>query len=90
MDIDFTPRGVAKFVVNGAVKFKAAKITEHAITDYTRFEEDDFVVEITSGLVGGYIGHKLKPVTDWAVDKTADFVVTTRAKFTKKDKPDTE
>lgn len=75
-----TPRSVAKTVVNAAVSFTGAKIYTNTITDYTRFEKDDNVVQFSSGLVGWYVGHKLSPLTDAAVDKTADFIATKRAK----------
>lgn len=71
---EFTARNAAKFVVTAIVKKKASDITEDIIADYTRFEEDDMVVEITGTLVGWYIGDKVKPVTDKMVDKTADFI----------------
>jgi|tagenome__1003787_1003787.scaffolds.fasta_scaffold20840676_2 hypothetical protein len=70
----FTPRTVAKFVLKSIVAGKTAQLTEHLITDYTRFDEDDMIVDITGGVVGWYVSDKLKPVTDAIVDKTADFV----------------
>jgi hypothetical protein len=74
----FTPRNAAKFVAKTLVATRAAKLTETAITDYTRFEEDDTVVNITSSLVGWYVADKLKPVTDRVVDKAADKIVAFR------------
>lgn len=76
----FTARNVAKFVVKAAVHSKVAQLTEDAIIDYTRFEEDDKIVDISSHVVGWYVSDKLKPVTDRMVDKTADFIVAKRAK----------
>jgi hypothetical protein len=70
----FTPRNAAKFVVTSIIKVKTAQKTEEIITDYTHFEEDDMVVDIAGGLVGWWLGDKLKPYTDKMVDKTADFV----------------
>lgn len=86
----FTPRNAAKFVVTSIIKVKAAQKTEDLITDYTQFEEDDLVVDITGGLVGWWVGDKLKPYTDKMVDKTADFIVAKREqmKDRKKDTPE--
>jgi hypothetical protein len=76
----FTVRNATKFVVTAVIKAKAANVTEEIITDYTRFEEDDMVVDITGSLVGWYIGDKVKPITDKMVDKTADKIVAVREK----------
>lgn len=82
----FTPRNVAKFVLKAVVAGKTAQLTEQAITNYTQFEEDDMIVDITGGVVGWYVSDKLKPVTDAIVDKTADFVTARKeAKKAKKD-----
>lgn len=84
----FTPRNVAKFVVKLAVAGRVAQFTENTITDYTRFEDDDFIVEASSHLVGWLVSDKLKPYTDKMVDKTADFIVEKRAnRAAKKDTP---
>ena len=61
-------------------------LTRKAI-DYTRFEEDDIVTKIAPKVVGWYVSDKLKPVTDKAVDKAADFVNARReARAAKKNK----
>jgi hypothetical protein len=78
MDIEFTPRNVAKYVVKATVYLKTTQLAEDAITDYTRFEEDDIVTSIGSKCIGWYVSDKLKPVTDKMVDKTADFIVAKR------------
>lgn len=75
----FTPRNVAKFVVTTGIKFYVAGATHNAIIDYTRFEEDDKIVDIASAVIGWGVADKLKPVTDKIVDKTADKVVEVRA-----------
>lgn len=75
----FTARNVAKFVIKTAVSMKTAQLTEEAITDHTKFEEDDIIVHIGGGLVGWYVADKLKPITDSVVDKTADKIVALRA-----------
>jgi hypothetical protein len=86
MDIDFTPRNVAKYVAKSIVYLKVTQITEDAITDYTRFEEDDLVVRIVPKVVAWAVSDKLKPVTDKVVDKTADYIVAKReARASKKD-----
>lgn len=74
MDIEFTPRNVVKYVVKTAVYLQVTKLTENALIDYTRFEEDDIVTRIVPKVVGWAVSDKLKPVTDTVVDKTADFV----------------
>lgn len=87
----FTPRNVAKFVVRLTIQSKVAKVAEDAITEHSRFEEDDLMVEIPAQLLGWYVSGKLKPLTDKMVDKTADFVVAKReARRTKKDNTETE
>jgi hypothetical protein len=80
----FTPRNAAKYVVQAVVASKASKLAEGAITDYTRFEEDDTVVNISGHLVGWYVSGKLKPITDSMVDKTADYIVAKRAEMKSK------
>jgi hypothetical protein len=77
---DFTPRNVAKFVVKAIVAGRAAQLAEDAITDYTRFEEDDMIVDISTSVIGWYVSDKLKPYTDKMVDKTADFIAAKRGK----------
>ena len=71
----FTPRNVAKFVAQAIVAGKTSQLTEKAITDHTRFEDDDMIVDISGTLVGWYVSQKLKPITDGMVDKTADKLV---------------
>jgi hypothetical protein len=86
--MEFTARNAAKFVVTAVIKTKTAQKTEELITDYTRFEEDDMIVDITGGLVGWWVGDKLKPYSDAMVDKTADFIVAKREQMKhKKDTP---
>lgn len=75
---DFTFRNATKFVVKTLVASHVAQFTETAITDHTRFDEDDHVTNIGSSLVGWYVADKLKPVTDAIVDKTADKVTAFR------------
>lgn len=88
MSLDFTPRNVAKYVAQAIVAGKTAQLTEDAIVDHTRFEEDDMIVDISSHLVGWFVASKLKPVTDRAVDVTADFIAAKREEYkAKKDTP---
>lgn len=75
MDIEFTPRNVAKYVAKTIVYLKVTQISENAMIDYTRFEKDDLVVKIAPKVVAWYVSDKLKPVTDKMVDKSADFIV---------------
>lgn len=81
---EFTLRNAVKYVAKAVIHKKTADFVENVITDYTRFEEDDNIVDISSFLAGWYVSSKLKPVTDKMVDKTADFVVAKRAEFAAK------
>lgn len=84
----FTPRNVAKYVAKTLIAAKAAQLTEDAITNHTRFDDDDKIVNIGSGLVGWYVSDKLKPYSDKMVDKAADKIVELRAnRAAKKDTP---
>jgi hypothetical protein len=89
---DFTLRNVAKYAVTAVIHGTVAKHTETAITDHTRFEEDDMIVDIAAHVTGWCVSHKLKPHTDKIVDKTADFVVKKREarKAKKQEKTPTE
>ena len=78
MNMPFTPRNVVKYVVKTAVYLKATSLLEDAMVDYTRFEEDDIIVKIAPKVAAWYISDKLQPVTDKAVDLTADFIVDQR------------
>lgn len=78
MSPEFTARNVMKYVATAAIHSAVAQQTENAITDHTRFEEDDIVVKIGSHVSGWYVSHKLRPVTDKMVDKTADFIAAKR------------
>lgn len=75
----FTARNAAKFVLKAVVASKTKQVSEDIITDYTRFEEDDTVVNISGTLIGWYVSEKLQPVTDKMVDKTADYIAKKRA-----------
>lgn len=77
-NLPFTARNVAKFVAKSLVAAKTTQLTAEAIADHTEYETDDTIVEIGSGVVGWYAAHKLSPVTDAIVDKTADFVTAKR------------
>lgn len=90
MSDKFTARNVAKFVLKSIVAGKTAKVTENAITDYTSFDEDDMVVDISGMVVGWYVSEKLKPVTDAIVDKTADYFVAKKADKQAKKAAETE
>jgi hypothetical protein len=87
---EFAPRNIAKGVVKSIVAIKTSQFAKNQITDYTRFEEDDMIVKISTGIIGGYVASRLSPVTDYAVDKTADFVVAKwhAHKDKKNDKPE--
>lgn len=87
MDIEFTPRNVVKYVVKAAVYARVTSLAEDAITDYTRFEEDDFVTKTGSRVIGWFVSDRAKPYTDKMVDKTADYIVAKReARNAKKNK----
>jgi hypothetical protein len=78
---DFTARNVAKFIAKAIVLSKTSDLAEDVITDHTRFEEDDLVVDIGSKCIGWYVSNKLEPVTDAIVDKTVDFIILQRVKY---------
>jgi hypothetical protein len=88
---NLTPRSVAKYVVEGYVAHRVGKTASNMISDYTRFDSDDFVVEMGSDVFGMIVANRVKPLTDRVVDKTADFIVAKReARRSKKDKPKTK
>ena len=76
----FTARNVAKYIVVGIVQAKITETTEDLATEYVGFEEDNTLVGIGANVVGWGVAWKLKPHTDKAVDKTADFIAAKRAK----------
>jgi hypothetical protein len=83
---DFTPRNAAKYVVQAIISYRTSKLVETVITDHTRFDDDNNIVNISGHLVGWYTSHKLKPHTDKMVDKAADFIAAKReARKTQKD-----
>lgn len=85
---DFTPRNVAKWLATSVIAHKTAKASSRIITDNTRFEEDDKIVEYPSHMIGWYVSSKLRPLSDKAVDATADWIAARReAKSDKKDTP---
>lgn len=71
----YLTRSVAKWVLISIVDVKTTQITAEGIADYTNYEKDDLIVRLGSGAVGMIVSARLKPVTDAAVDKTADFAV---------------
>lgn len=73
-----TPRETAKFVISTAIAAKATSVAEDNIVEHTRYEEDDLIVVVGSKVIGMYTSAILKPFTDKAVDKTADFVLAKR------------
>lgn len=76
---DFTPRNVAKFVVVAVIAGNVSRFTETKLTEYTALEEDTLTGEIIGGTVGWFVSSQLKPYTDKAVDKTADYLAIKRA-----------
>lgn len=91
-DQPFTARNVAKFLVTSIVASKTSDLAAEALTDYTSLEEDSLAVSLGSKCIGWGFSSKVKPYTDAAVDKTADFVATKRAnrKAKKTDNTETE
>jgi hypothetical protein len=73
-----TARFVAKRVAQAIVASQVSKFTRCKISDYTRFDNDDTIVEVGSDVVGWLVSEQLAPVTDKIVDKTTDFVATKR------------
>lgn len=86
----FTARNVAKHVVSSVVMIKATNLARDTTVDYTRFEEDDMIVKIGSGVFGWGVASKVRPYTDRAVDKTADFIAKKRAERAAKKDTTTE
>ena len=80
----FTARNVAKFIAKSLVAYKTAQLTADTVAEHTRYESDDFVVDIGSKCVGWYVSEKLEPVTDAIVDRSADFVTEQRNKLRNK------
>lgn len=74
-----TPRLVAKKVAQALIAAQVARLTRTAISDYTRFDHDDIIVEVTSGTVGWLVSEQVAPVSDKIVDKASDFINTKRA-----------
>lgn len=79
----FTARNVAKFIAKSLVAYKTAELTADVIAENTRYEPDDFVVDVGSKCVGWYISEKLDPVTSAIVDRSADFITEQRNKLKK-------
>lgn len=71
-------RQLAKDAVGAAISMKVAQVAKNAIADYTQFESDTIVVKLGTQVVGGIVAQKLSPLTDKAVDKTADFITEKR------------
>lgn len=76
----FTPRNVAKMVAKATVQLKVAAFTRNAIAEHTSLEATNTPVVLASGVFGWYVSEKTAPITDLAVDKTADFVTNQREK----------
>lgn len=74
----FTARNVSKFIVTSIIAIKTADVAEDVITDHTRFEQDDLVVNLGSKLIGWCVADTAKPYSDKLVDKTADFITAKR------------
>lgn len=92
-ETDFTPRNVAKWLAKAAIHAQVAQMTKNALVDNTSLEADSKRVKLGSNVVGWGVSSKLKPYTDKAVDKTADYINEKReARNTKKDDttPETE
>jgi hypothetical protein len=86
----FTARNVAKYAVKAIIHKKTADAATTIITDHTRFEEDDLVVELSAHTIGWAVSDKLKPYTDRMVDATADKLSSLRRKKEQDDSETTE
>jgi hypothetical protein len=78
MNHPVTTRMIAKKVAQALVASQVARLTRGAITDYTRFDKDDMIVEVGSGTVGWLVSEYCAPVTDKIVDKASDYIVIKR------------
>jgi hypothetical protein len=75
-----TPRNLSKWAVSAAISWKTGKAVENTISDHTRFDSDDLIVELASGSIGWIVAYRAKPYTDKMVDKTADWISERRNK----------
>lgn len=78
---EFTPRNVAKYLVQGTIQIRVTKLAKNVISDHTRFERDSTPVGLAANVIGWGVSARLKPHTDKMVDKTADFVIVQRVKL---------
>lgn len=73
-----TVRIVVKHVASSAIGMAASVFTVKTVDNYTGFEKDDFIVKLGAGVVGFVVATRTQPITDKAIDKTADFIITKR------------
>jgi hypothetical protein len=86
---DVTPRTVAVYLIQGAISMKVTQIARDTMVDNTRFENDDIIVKLGSGAVGMVAAGIVKPHTEKAVDKIADYLVAKRKARKKAQQEDT-
>lgn len=79
-------RTFVKHLASSAVGLGASMLTTKAVDNYTPYDPNAFVVKLGAGAVGFVVGAKLQPLTDVAVDKTADFIAAKRQE--RKDRKD--
>jgi hypothetical protein len=71
-------RTFAKHIAQSAVGLGASTLTARAVDNYTPYDPNAFIVKLGAGAVGFIVASKLQPLTDAAVDKSADFVAAKR------------
>lgn len=71
-------RTFAKHIASSAVGLGTSMLTVKAVDNYTSYDPNAFVVKLGAGAVGFVVGAKLQPITDAAVDKSADFIAAKR------------
>jgi hypothetical protein len=74
MDKNAAARSAAKWLIDSIIVIKTTELAADVLTDHTRYDQDNFIVKVASGAVGGVVSIAIAPVVDITVDKTADFV----------------
>jgi hypothetical protein len=70
----FQVRAVPKFIVSSYITLKTTSVSADYISNHSRYDKDDMIVRIAAAGVGGLVGSALSPLTDGAIDLTANFV----------------
>lgn len=71
-------RKIAKGGLEIVVSANAAAAANHVIDEHTSLDADSTAADVGCTLFGAYVAHRLSPITDAIVDKTADRIVAFR------------